>query len=337
MKVDRRKVQIRCSQAPAIVREVFRGIDGFTSSLEYRNNVNDNKSLTYGEIVPESFIQILDFVGKNSGVALPLKFVDLGCGTGRACITASLSTVLFDRVLGIELVPALVEQAEIAKSALFQLFEDVKSTKNIKDAKNIQKPDRSLNIDLIELKINSLMTSLPHESLKVDYLANLICRDIGHKEFKTLMKHFGGFGKFLSQHSQYFLVDNDNVSLLEIPFELHIQVDSLENRGVDSGKRRLIVTHPEAFFPLPMISYILGDIFEVDWWSEPCVVYAASLLFSDDMMTLLSQRLALLPSTSWFISLKPIVDVEICGLTLKQESFFKMSWQMAKVYIYQKM
>lgn len=67
-------------------------------------------------------------------------------------------------------------------------------------------------------------------------------------------------------------------------------------------------------------------------------MYAASLLFSDDMMEKLTQQVMLMTSNSWFISLKPLAllsEERQSKVKLKSESFYKMSWRMAKVYIYQ--
>ena len=100
---------------------------------------------------------------------------------------------------------------------------------------------------------------------------------------------------------------------------------------------------------LPTVEYTAGDIFAVDWWSEANVVYAASLLFTVEMMEELSRKVSLMRSGAYVITLKPLIDLEkteqhqldgadsIAVKTrfeLLSDSFYKMSWQMAKVYIY---
>jgi hypothetical protein len=93
------------------------------------------------------------------------------------------------------------------------------------------------------------------------------------------------------------------------------------------------------------VEFTCGDIFEIDWWSTADVVYCASLLFTDAMMVQLSELVYKMKVGSWFVSLKPLSEVSPSGtdsncdgqsaaFRLVDESFFKMSWQMAKVYIY---
>ena len=107
------------------------------------------------------------------------------------------------------------------------------------------------------------------------------------------------------------------------------------------------------FQPQPEIIFINSDIFAVKWWLDATVVYVASLLFSDAMMMMLSEQVLCMEHDTWFITLKPLV-LSLSSITtestkvptiasssnnsiriqLHSESFYKMSWQMAKVYIY---
>lgn len=91
------------------------------------------------------------------------------------------------------------------------------------------------------------------------------------------------------------------------------------------------------------------------------VVYVASLLFDDSMMLLLAKSIEKLRKGARVISLKPIPTLETSvetrgqsstkedesdedggsaarrrGLQLLHKGFFRMSWQMARVYIYLK-
>lgn len=97
------------------------------------------------------------------------------------------------------------------------------------------------------------------------------------------------------------------------------------------------------------------------------VIYVASLLFDNSLMALLAERMQKLRKGTRVISLKPIPDlgpsrdsppqedarVDTCeagvqrcgssgevakgrgGLKLLHEGVFRMSWQMARVYIYE--
>jgi hypothetical protein len=104
--------------------------------------------------------------------------------------------------------------------------------------------------------------------------------------------------------------------------------------------------------PLPDVVLDLGDIFDIDWWSKADVAYCASLLFSEEMMIRLSEKVRLMKPGSFFITLKPLLDADVkCGgkedgtssppvppsgdIVLVSDSFYKMSWHMARVYIYE--
>jgi len=114
---------------------------------------------------------------------------------------------------------------------------------------------------------------------------------------------------------------------------------------------------------LPDITFTHGNIFEIPWWEEANVIYVASLLFSESMMVELTKLALKIKLGSWFVSLQPLRLEEIAlkeqqdengddyfssssssnssatvrknKLILCSESFYKMSWNMAKVYIYQ--
>jgi hypothetical protein len=123
------------------------------------------------------------------------------------------------------------------------------------------------------------------------------------------------------------------------------------------------------FQPQPDLVFINSDIFAVKWWLDATVVYVASLLFSDAMMMMLSEQVLCMEHDTWFITLKPLVlpsssspmmtestkvstiassasipselspsssssSNHSIRIQLHSESFYKMSWQMAKVYIY---
>lgn len=93
----------------------------------------------------------------------------------------------------------------------------------------------------------------------------------------------------------------------------------------------------EALFPLPEIQLIQGNIFEVKWYEDADVVYVSSLLFSDEMIKNLTAQVLKMKKGSWLISLKALEIPSNCNdkIVLRQKSFYKMSWEMAEVYIYQ--
>ena len=93
-----------------IFNEIYKDIDGFSLSLSerYKKGIND-KSFVYGEIVPESFCEILEKASIDKNTI----FYDLGSGTGKAVI---LSKLIFDikKSIGIEYLESLVEASQLA-------------------------------------------------------------------------------------------------------------------------------------------------------------------------------------------------------------------------------
>lgn len=92
--LERLRRQRRLQVANPLIRTVYKGISGFQVSSDYRKasllSTGEDKSLTYGEVVSESFLQILLYIERSvdrqirsmNGVNdKPLKctrFVDLG-------------------------------------------------------------------------------------------------------------------------------------------------------------------------------------------------------------------------------------------------------------------
>ncbi|CAM9436613.1 unnamed protein product [Ectocarpus fasciculatus] len=132
------------------------------------------------------------------------------------------------------------------------------------------------------------------------------------------------------------------------------------------NRRRLPEPGPLTVESLAGVELLCGDVFE-EAWDDAGVVYVASLLFDESMMALLAQRVQRLRPGARIISLKPIPvpgssrelsdppdagvregdegarqdssrDSEAAGvdpgLRLLHEGVFRMSWQMARVYIY---
>lgn len=86
-----------------IFTKLYEKIDGRSLSLKGREDQSlSSKSFVYGEVVPESFYQVIADLHPQPGEV----FYDLGSGTGKAVILAHL---LFDfkRVTGIELLDSL--------------------------------------------------------------------------------------------------------------------------------------------------------------------------------------------------------------------------------------
>lgn len=95
----------------AKVKEIFNSlysdVNGRALSLKWREDRQEaNKSFVYGEVLPDSFYEIISIMGPRPGQV----FYDLGSGTGKAVLLAHL---LFDfkKSCGIELVDSLYEAA----------------------------------------------------------------------------------------------------------------------------------------------------------------------------------------------------------------------------------
>jgi hypothetical protein len=105
--------------------------------------------------------------------------------------------------------------------------------------------------------------------------------------------------------------------------------DEVDGPNLNQVLRKVDVA---VFLPLPEIEFVCGDIFEFDW-SNADVVYTASLLFSDLMLQRLMEQAERMKSGAFLISLRPLPCPHLCCTC---DGFFRMSWQMAMVYIYRR-
>ncbi|MDR1528594.1 MAG: class I SAM-dependent methyltransferase [Puniceicoccales bacterium] len=96
-----------------IFDNIYQGINGYSISHKGRSTMDtkDTKFLIYGEV---SFTELLAIV-ENSGIKDKLDglttFCDLGSGTGMCLIGTALICPYFNRIIGVELVPALYESS----------------------------------------------------------------------------------------------------------------------------------------------------------------------------------------------------------------------------------
>lgn len=398
--------QIKNEFSIRLVRELYRGINGKILSLKGRENSQNNSiSLTYGEIIPQSFLQILLSINRIDGKV----FIDLGCGTGVALITAALSSCNFSKVWGIELLPELSNAAESVVQLLTNMIqiskENSKSNNNISlnsltstslststSLKSKSKP-KSNEINLKDV-IEEIFHNLQTKTLEIEQLVDLICKKIGHREYKKLLKGHKSFKKYLLSFPLDYQIENEEISIItkstneseieDTKFEEELieekQEDEKEEKQENEQEKeqdneddlndlqQKRQHRPEAILSLlqspsgqyvrdgllPTIQIDCDDIFRVNWWDEADIVYCASLLFSDEMMSMLLERVWKMKPESYFISLKPFPSKHLIRqgeylyqfedqnennhgrkLTLVSDSFYRMSWQMARVYIYQ--
>lgn len=353
MELSRSEGQQRLTRSIPIVRRLFRKTNAKHISQCFRKEAGfcDDKSLTYGEVDAASFMQILALTVKSpSSVEIAnRKFVDLGCGAGMPCICAAMSPYGFSSILGIEIVGGLVD---LARSLHASLVAELSS--NGDDAKpTTQTTRRNVTkyvgdeIDLVPLVISVLsknLTTTPQEcNMSLDLLATEVCKLCGHKSYKSSLKKHKTFLKLL-QSNEVFRVSDDGKMVAFRGGSAYDDGSRVDENDVnehdkdDSLQKDLMVTpcDRQIFYPLPPIDYIHGSIFDYDW-SDCDVAYTASLLFSEDMMLQLVPLVLRMKPGSWFISLQqlPLAENQKHVVKLMNDSFFKMSWQMARVFTYQ--
>lgn len=364
--------------AVKISRLIYKGIDGFHASSDYRKqilNSSERESLTYGEIEPKSFLQILlwiehndpattsTFTASNECTKRNRVFVDLGCGIGRACICAALSVgEMFTHVQGYDIVPGLIDRANFVLENLLQSIRDTEFKSPTSSTKAGKKKEEkfltAIDDSVVIQTAFEILSGGESGVMSSDTLANAICLRLGHKLFKQIIKRYKSFISIIRSRSDVFLVSEDakaiqlvNLAATLIVDNGSIQRDEVtcnltktnESHTCDTSINALenILRHCEyrkAALPLPDIGYHVCDIFETAWWNDCYICYVASLLFSDDMMEKLTNHVMFMGSGSWVISLKRLVLDSLerqTRIILRHESFFDMSWDMANVYIYQ--
>jgi SAM-dependent methyltransferase len=403
-------IQKRADLCVKVCRELYRHVHGRETSIKYRREVTDMKdpTLTFGEIVPQSFIQILKYTTRDDEArSVNRKFVDLGSGTGRACVCAALSPFGFQSVVGVELMPGLHEQAEGVLANLRSMIAQA-STSKASGGKSAQKkivqPVAATNFDNTAVNLLRELTPTGQDCVQTDYFANALTKRLGHKVFKATMKKHRSFSKYLQARTALFTlsVDGKSVQLaansaaaesdiaddneerdagildsdtftdclqivtaeqptteVESAHSLQAVANNMDPQDAqavpgnipapDGTTTGSLNTPPNQFQlsqsdaqllqPLPNITFHCGDMFALDW-RDADVVYAASLLFSTPMMVTLTLQASQLRPGAWVISLKPLL-LEECrerlqnSIVLRTAEWYKMSWQMAKVYIYQ--
>lgn len=243
---DRALVQERRKRGPRLLRSLYRGVDGIATARRAavtaaaagpENGTSprppSDKSLTYGEVTFSSFLQILDFVMRLRPTADGV-FVDLGCGTGKAVLTAALSEARFSLCWGIEIVPDLLELALCVKKA----FEDLPTsrpsagaanatltsaaTATVKRVKSVEVPAEEAIIDAIISLFNSSSskseasgTASASSSLPADWLASKVCDHVGHKAFKAFVKKHKNFSNFVKVYcADVLVIEGKAISLV---------------------------------------------------------------------------------------------------------------------------
>eukprot|EP01041_Mallomonas_annulata_P007465 gene7465-15277_t len=214
-----------------LTRHIFRQINGRKLSKNYRECLaeKDEPSLTYGEICPDSFQQILSFVTEDRKDNLI--FADLGCGTGKAVLCAALLSMSFRKVIGIEIVPSLYESACIAQNTLNDILTTVK-TKQTKDSnhsfippsQNTEDqilPDVSPLDKIFSDQIYCILEELVDKSMNIELLAAKLCKALGHKQYRKCLKSNRSLTRYLSKHTDRYTVIDDKIVTVNEPIIIY--------------------------------------------------------------------------------------------------------------------
>ena len=290
----------------------------------------------------------------------------VGCGTGKAVVAAALSNLGFSKVWGIELLEPLSTRAicitDNMKLQLAIIDTPMKeSTCNITAAKTKRIPINPIPSHAeVAVYILQQLDADADGLLACDTIVNSICQRFGHKSYKAFIKKYGSFKKYIGHCSSIFVLEENTLrrgqssdscddsaeDILNIPVsgcELKDPICFTSSSLVEDGHVDLInnAAYRKDLIPLPSeISIQQGDIFLANWWSEADVAYCASLLFTDDMLQELFERCLEMKLGAIFISLRPcpsaLLVTGISGrrVELLSQSFYRMTWQMAAVYVY---
>jgi hypothetical protein len=339
-----------------VIKKLYKQNNAKELSLTFRkqrrkDGEEPDAYLTYGEIEPFSFIQLLETVSGYSDLSGKV-FYDLGSGSGLACLTAALSFVSFSRIVGIEIVPDLAELSQTKLSKLREgLVLECEPATVASVLSTTSKPILNLREDFPSLIVSSLNES--NGEMFVELLANRICTKLGHKRYRDLIKPFKTFLRFLQRFEFLAFSSDEKIVSLKEPYSQVVAESTVIDENVllegdvSNDERHCsefrLDKDVQLFYNdrLPEIEFVNGDVFCYPWWETADIVYVASLLFSDKMMEDLSFLVLRMKKNSVFVTLKPLITTENATTTtttrefqLVHESFFRMSWQMAKVYMY---
>ena len=91
----------------AVFEASLEGTDAHATSFNERNTTesHDGTEFTYGEVSFPFFIPLIEFVEPKEGEIL----YDLGCGSGRPMMIASMAFPQLQTCIGIELMPKVYE------------------------------------------------------------------------------------------------------------------------------------------------------------------------------------------------------------------------------------
>ena len=284
------------------------------------------------------------YIGNSDSHSL-LEFVDLGSGAGKAVFCAALSSISFNKCWGIEIVDGLHDAAVDRLNTLNQYctntlspdisltLSKVASIPTTKHPKLKHKLDKNQFISALISILQTYITTNNTDTMMIDILTNTFIQQYNHKIYRDSLNTYGKLTSFLKTAADpvtnmlIFNVIDDRLVSFQSDYQLSVLVEpsdistdmcsaSAEGRPPPPVTAESTEVHLRQLFqspdfqsymlPLPDISFTLGSIFDIDWWSTADVVYVASLLFSDDMVYRLCECVSRMKKGSWVISLRPL-------------------------------
>ena len=282
------------------------------------------------------------YIGNSDSHSL-LEFVDLGSGAGKAVFCAALSSTSFNKCWGIEIVDGLHDAAVDRLNTLTQYCTNtsspdisltpskVRSTPTTKHTKLKYKLDNSQFIKALMSILQTYISINNTDTMAMDELSNTFIQLYNHKIYRDSLNTHGKLTSFLKSATDpvtniliFNVIDDRSVSF-QSDYQLSLLV---EPSGITTDMPSISADTPQPMtaeftedqlrqlcqsfdfqsymLPLPELSFTLGSIFDINWWSTADVVYVASLLFSDDMVYRLCECVSRMRKGSWVISLRPL-------------------------------
>lgn len=365
---DRIRGQRRLTLCNSLLRALYRGRHGKNISNKVRQDKSgslteeSDKALTYGEVVCASFLQILKLIHNHISLQQTrasdnYTFIDLGSGTGKACMTAAFEpNEMFTQIYGLEIMSELVDVAQEVRDNLISTMSLIQAAPakchSVDTTDNTEDDTRNEDFVFLVEKIKHIV-QMNSFGITVSALADTLGKLLGAKLYKSkITKPYHKYSNFIqhleSKASHIFTFQDNRITIKENIEQStsEEEVPAVTGSCDDDYSKEYLTDVLRAdniatLLPLPAINFITCDIFNISSNNlhdvihadvNKTIIYCANLLFSPAMIEQLTVIIAKsLAEGSYFISLKPISSMR---LQLIEESFFQMSWQKAKVYIY---
>ena len=342
-KILKERRQKRLTAAPLLLRALFKNVSGNEASLRYIKRANEeqlisskDQSLTYGEVVPSSFLQILGYTTSSIGYNEPSDefsriFYDLGCGTGRAVFCAALSPYPFSKVIGIEIIPELCESAIMLKECLHSAISDSYELSSAVTGISAKTTDRNilneqpkakqriahamLNEDQLLDRIKEIIVEKNSDGSRCcsqEYLCNELTKRLGHKIYKASLQPFGKFSRFMEKKSDSFsftsdgsvsILSDSEISLSNLNIENNLSPrDRNETKSIDDDCQTVTLNQNEKLFE-EINSISIGSPYDKHSAESKMLCIESKKLALKSVLTT--------PSSGYLEAIFPLPDIQI--------------------------